>query len=181
MKNKLRFLSRVLVVISRDMFIGLILGISAAVLFGGISPGTAGVVGLLIPAGAAAGVFKGLAKFISLNIASALPSKGYRFEYPKFKILLLWLGVLTASLIFAYGLNIISWFKGPFELLTDNVLFRDVPHNIWLTGIIIATAIGLAAHVYEPPYNEDECLANDDEDEGLDSHEEQPVRENNLS
>jgi len=180
MKNKLRFLSRAFVVISRDMLIGLILGMSAAVLFAGISPGTAGVVGLLIPAGAAAGVFKGLAKFISLNIASSLPSKGYRFEYPKFKLLLLWLGVLTASLIFTYGLNIISWFKGPLGLLADNVLLRDVPYRMWVPGIILTTAIGLAAHVYEPPCNEDECLA-DDEDEGLDNHDEQPTQENNLN
>lgn len=159
MTSKLRILIRALVVISRDMFIGLLLGISAAVIFADISPGTGQVVGLLIPAGAAAGIFKGLAKFISLNVASTLPSKGYRSEYPKFKLLLLWLAVLVLVLIFAYGLNLVKWFMGPVGLLTEIHLFNDIPRGAWIVALTLISVIGLTAHFYEPPCNEEECLS----------------------
>lgn|GEM_PF-2198394 len=163
---------RALVFVFRDMFIGYILGLGAAVIFTKINPGVGRVAGLLIPAGILAGIFKGIVKFVILNISSALPSKGLRYNYPKYKLLFFWLVFLAGTLIYGYGLNIYAWISGPVQLLKNNIILGQVNSFFWvvLTGLVLVT--GLSAHFYEPPYNENEFLPPEPEEE-MDSEENQ--------
>lgn len=139
MKKKLQLLTRALVVIARDMFIGFIIGVSATVLMAGINPQTRNVVALFIPAGIAAGLFKGLAKFIFLNIFSSLPSKGYRHDYPKFKMALLWVALMLLVLVYSYGLNPLSWFREPLLLLQRNIILRDIGQSYWVAISVLVS------------------------------------------
>ncbi len=156
--KKLQFVMRALVVTARDMFTGFILGICAAVLIAGYNPHTRSVAALFIPAGILAGIFKGLSKFVFLNIFSVLPSKGYRYNYPKFKLLLLWAALLLASLVYSYGLKINTWFAGPFGLVKENIVMGGAGQSLWTAVFVFITVTGVISYFYEPPYNEDEFL-----------------------
>jgi len=158
MEKMLQMAFLAVVVIARDMFIGFIIGLCAAVALARLNPGTYRVVALLIPVGIAAGFVKGLSKFIFLNISSSIPSKGYRYEYPKFKILSLWLVILAAAMILGYGLNFSDWLFGPYRLLTDNIVLRSFGTGPWVITLIFVIITGIAAHIYEPPVNRDEVL-----------------------
>ncbi len=156
--KKIEWAVRGLVVAARDMFIGLIIGLSGTVLLAKLNPDAHRVVALLIPVGVITGFIKGLAKFLLLNVSSALPSKGYRFNYPKYKMLILWTAVLLASFFYSYGTDVGTWVGDPLRLLRENVIFDFAKAEVWfvsLAGVILA---GLASHFYEPPYNEDEFL-----------------------
>lgn len=156
--KKLHLLWRAVVFVTRDVFIGFIVGVCAAVLLSKVNPGTHRVVALLIPAGVLAGIFKGITKFIFLNIFSALPSKGNRYNYPKFKLLILWGFLLFGTLSFSYGLNLKLWFSEPSRLLMENIFLSSWGTNIWVVLAGLISTAGILAHFYEPPYNEDEFL-----------------------
>ncbi len=156
--KKVHLIWRALIFTARDMFIGFILGIVATVLLYKINPATLGVVALLIPAGVFAGIFKGVTKFIFLNIFSAVPSKGNRFNYPKYKLLLLWVAVLFGALVYSFGLNVKTWFSVPLRLLKSNVILGVIGNTGWILLTVLISLAGLIAHFYEPPYNENEFL-----------------------
>ncbi|MHB9096070.1 MAG: hypothetical protein ACYC21_15505 [Eubacteriales bacterium] len=156
--KRLLFVLRAMVTVSRDMFIGFIIGICATVLLYRVNANTHKVIALLIPAGVVAGIFKGLAKFVFLNVFSVLPSKGYRFNYPKYKLLLLWSAFLFGSLIYGYGINIYAWFAGPLSLLQENIILGVISPTVWGVLFGLLFVVGILAHLYEPPYNEGEFL-----------------------
>ncbi len=147
-----------LVVATRDMFIGFIVGMSGAVLMAKLNPTTHRVVALLIPVGVVAGIVKGVAKFIFLNMSSALPSKGYRFDYPKFKMLILWAVVFLTVFLYSFGLDLRTWAAVPLQLLKENIILGVVDKKVWLVFIILVLLTGLLSYIYEPPYNEEEFL-----------------------
>ncbi|WP_418790050.1 hypothetical protein [Phosphitispora sp. TUW77] len=157
-KKLLKLLWRGLVFITRDVFIGFLVAVSATVIMFRLNPDMNKVIALLIPVGIIAGIFKGMIKFILLNITSAIPSKGYRFDYPKFKLLLFWLLALLGSLLFAYGTDLTMWFSGPLDLLRNNVIIGSSGKQFWVLITVLISVLGIAAHFYEPPYNEDEIL-----------------------
>lgn len=163
--RKIHLIYRAIVIMARDMFIGFILGLCATVLLSKINPGTQRVSALLIPAGAAAGAFKGLSKFVMLNMFSVLPSKGYRFNYPKYKLLLLWIVVFLAVFTYVFGFNISLWFARPVALLKGNIILGSIGMPVWTIVFGVITGAGLLAHLYEPPYNEEEFLPPPPEDE----------------
>ncbi|MBU7005426.1 hypothetical protein [Phosphitispora fastidiosa] len=158
MLKMLKLLWRALIFIARDVFVGFLVALSAALVMFRLNPDMNRVIAILIPAGIIAGFFKGVVKFTLLNITSSLPSKGYRFNYPKFKLLGFWLAALLGALLFAYGTNLSLWFSGPMDLLRDNIvlgLSDEQPLELMAVLIFI---LGISAHIYEPPYNEDETL-----------------------
>lgn len=165
MKNKLHGLLRALVVISRDMFIGLILGFVAAILLAKTNPHTQKFVSLLIPAGIIAGVLKGFTKYIIINIFSVLPTKGYRFNYPKYKLLFIWLALLVGTLGYVYGADFSQWLAAPLELYHENTVFSFAGPDTWSAMLTVAAVIGIASYVYEPPFNEDEALPPETDEE----------------
>lgn len=150
MKKKLFFIWRGIIAISRDMFTGFIMGLCSALIMLKINPAVSQAVGLLIPAGTIAGVFKGTAKFIFLSLSGVLPTIGYSHSYLKYKILVLWLIVLGATLTGVYGGNFGQWVSGPIGLLEDNVVLGSVGRQIWEIIIIFILAIGLFSYFYEP-------------------------------
>ncbi|PKM82657.1 MAG: hypothetical protein CVU89_03925 [Firmicutes bacterium HGW-Firmicutes-14] len=156
--NRLGLLLRALIIAARDMFIGFILGMCAAVLMAKINPESQRIVALLIPAGIAAGFLKGIAKFVFINLYSALPSKGYRYNYPKYKILFFWVLIFAGVLIYGYGFNPWSWFYGPLQLLQNNVFLGPVPKQTWVFLTLLVSAAGIFSYLYEPPYNPEETL-----------------------
>lgn len=165
MGKKLQALLQVSVMIARDMLIGLIFGLTTAILLAKINPYTANLAALLIPIGIAAGILKGFTKYLIINIFSSLPSKGYRFNYPKYKLLFLWLGLLLATLFYAYGFNVGTWFITPAEMLVGNAILRNAGKLFWAALIIAVWVIGTASYVYDPPYNNDEVLPPEEDEE----------------
>ncbi len=156
--KKLQLVWRALVFTARDMFGGFVLGICATVLLSKINPQAQRVVALLIPAGVLAGILKGVTRFIFLHIFSAIPSKGSTFNYPKYKLLGLWLVLLFGSLTYGYGLDVAAWFAGPLRLLRDNIILAAVGNNLLVGLVIFIATAGLGSYFYEPPYNPEECL-----------------------
>lgn len=165
MENKLQALLQVSVIIARDMLIGLIFGLTTAILLVKINPQTENLAALLIPTGIAAGILKGFVKYLIINIFSSLPTKGYRFNYPKYKLLFLWLGLLLGTLFYAYGFNVGTWFAVPYKMLVDNAILRNAGSLFWIILIITVGVIGTTSYVYDPPYNNDEVLPPEEDEE----------------
>lgn len=155
MGNKLQALLQVLVITARDMFIGLIFGLTAAVLLVKINPHNENIAALLVPTGIMAGIVKGFSKFLILKIFSSLPTKGYRFNYPKYKLLFLWLGLLLGTLMYTYGLNVSKWITAPHKMLLENKIFG---YGGWNILLITVAVVGTISYLYEPPYNNEEFL-----------------------
>ncbi|MDT3699743.1 MAG: hypothetical protein RO469_09965 [Thermincola sp.] len=158
MGHKLNRLLHVLVLIARDMLIGMISGLTAAILLFEFNPHTENFVALLIPTGIAAGILKGFSKSVILNAFSSLPTKGYRFNYPKYKLLLLWLGLLGATLLYAYGINFSQWFAAPHKLFRANEIFKYTGTGFWNILMLIVAVIGSVSYIYEPPCNSGEVM-----------------------
>lgn len=150
MGNKLKALLQVSVVIARDMLIGMIFGLTAAILLAKINPHTENIAVLLVPTGIIAGILKGFTKYLILKMVSSLPTKGYRFIYPKYRLLFLWLALLLGAWLYAYGFNVSTRFAAL--------------HN-WTTLILVVSVIGIASYLFEPPYNTDEILPPEKDDE----------------
>lgn len=163
MGNKLPGLLHFLVMIARDMLIGMIFGLTAAILLVKIYPHTANFVALLIPIGIIAGTLKGFTKFLVIKIFSSLPTKGYRFNYPKYKLLFLWLGLLIGTLLYTYGLNISKWFAAPHKMFLENKIIGYAGTDSWTILMITVAVIGTVSYLYEPPYNNDEVLPPEDD------------------
>lgn len=162
MGKSLNFLWRGLIIVLRDMFTGYIMGICSALLLFKINPGLYKTVALLIFAGVAAGISKGMAKFIFMNYSGALPSKGYRYNYPKYKMLAIWLVILLGTLLYVFGLRVDKWFSETVRLLEVNIFFGDVDSRLWFALLALITVTGLASYFYEPPVNPDEALPQDE-------------------
>jgi hypothetical protein len=162
MGNKLQALLQVLVIIARDMFIGLIFGLTAAVLMVKLNPHSENIAALLVPTGIIAGILKGFSKFLILKIYSSLPTKGYRFNYPKYKLLFLWLGLLLGTLLYAYGLDVSKWFAAPHKMLLENKILGYAGQDFWTILIITFAVIGTVSYLYEPPYNNEEFFSEED-------------------
>lgn len=165
MGKKIQALLQVSVIVARDMLIGLIFGLTAAIILVKINPHTENLAALLIPTGIAAGMLKGFTKYMILNIFSSLPSKGYRFNYPKYKLLFLWLGLLLATLVYAYGFNVGTWFATPYKMLAGNAILGNAGTLFWAILIIVVCVIGAGSYVYDPPYNNDEFLPPEEDEE----------------
>ena len=170
MMKILKLLWRALVFIARDAFIGFLVAVSATLVMFRLNPDMERVIALLIPVGIIAGFFKGVVKFILLNISSALPSKGYRFNYPKYKLLGFWLAALLGALLFAYGTNLSLWFSGPLDLMRNNIVLGLSGEQPWVFMAVLISILGISAHIYEPPYNEDEALPPEDDETSEDGH-----------
>ena len=166
--NKIRFFLRALIFVARDILIGFLVAVSATVLLAKVKPDTYRVIALLIPIGVAAGLLKGIVKFVFLNISSALPSKGYRYDYPKYRLLAFWLTVLFGSLLIVYGIDISSWVSDPINMLTDNIILgiTGIGKRLWLVFAALIFILGITAHFYEPPYNDNETLPPEEPEEG---------------
>jgi hypothetical protein len=164
----LKTLWRAFIIMARDMFIGLLGGLCASVLLYKINPKTINVVALLIPAGLCAGIFKGISKFLILNFFSSLPSKGYRYNYPKYKILFLWVIIYLSTFIYCFGFNVYLWITAPLMLLNKNMILPPLSSVLWGVLFAVGGIAGISAHFYEPPHNEDESVTDDEiiKDEG---------------
>lgn len=149
---------RAIIVIARDMLIGFILGIGSTVLLYKINPNVFRVASLLIPVGIIAGVLKGLAKHIFLSVFSAIPSKGYRYNYPKYKLLFLWVTLLLGILIFAFGFHFKLWVSEPLRLIMVNPLLAPLSYDVWVGLLFFISLSGILAYLYEPPINPNESL-----------------------
>ncbi len=158
MMKKIKLLWRALVFVVRDMFIGFLVAAGATLIMFRLNPDMYGVIALLLPVGILAGIFKGIVKFIFLNVSSALPSKGYRFDYPKYKLLGFWIIALLGSFLFAYGTDLALWVSGPLDMLENNIVLGALGKRGWIYIIGLIHLMGIAAHIYEPPHNEDESL-----------------------
>jgi len=160
----IKLLWRALVFIARDVFIGFLVAVSATLVLFRLNPDMNRVIALLIPVGIIAGFFKGVVKFILLNVFSALPSKGNRFDYPKYKLLGFWLAALLGALLFAYGTDLSLWFSGPLDLLRNNIVLESSGKQPWVFIVVLICILGISAHIYEPPYNEAEVLPPEDDE-----------------
>lgn len=155
MKKTLRFLWRGAIIVSRDMLNGFIMGTCAALLLFKINPALYRSVALLMVAGLLSGILKGTAKFIFLNLSGTLPDTGYRYNYPKFKILFLWLVILFGTLIYNFGFKVNMWFTEPIKLMKVNIVLGIVDTRLWLVLFTIVTVFGFISYVYEFPAGED--------------------------
>jgi len=163
MENKLQVLLRVSVIVGRDMLIGMIFGLTAAILLAKINPHTENYVTILVPIGIIAGILKGFTKFLILNIFSSLPTKGYRFNYPKYKLLFLWLGLFLGALLYSYGFHVSKWFVSLHKILFENTIIRYSGTNFWIIMVITVLVTGVVSYLYEPPYNNNEFLPSEEE------------------
>lgn len=163
MKKALSFLWRGTIVVSRDILNGFIMGICSALLLLKINPALYRSVALLIVAGLISGIFKGTAKFIFLNLSGTLTGSGYRYNYPKFKILLLWLVILFGTLIYNFGFNVSLWFTEPLKLMKVNTVLGIVDIRIWVVLFSLVTVFGIISYVYEIPVNKDQTPSESEE------------------
>lgn len=156
MKKALGLLWIGTIIVSRDMLNGFIMGICSALLLLKINPALYRSVALLIVAGLVSGIFKGTAKFIFLNLSQTLPDSGYRYNYPKFKILFLWLVILFGTLIYNFGFQVKLWITEPLKLMEMNTILGVVDTGLWLALFSVVTVFGIISYVYEFPVSQEQ-------------------------
>lgn len=156
MKKTLSFLWRGTIIVSRDMLNGFIMGTCSALILFKINPALVRSVALLMVAGLISGIFKGTAKFIFLNLSGTQPSSGYRYNYPKFKILFLWLVILFGSLIYNFGFKVNLWLTEPLKLMKVNIILGSVDTRLWIILFAVTTVLGLISYIYEFPVSQEQ-------------------------
>ena len=163
--NAIGTLLRALCVIIRDIFNGFIMGLCGAVLLVQFFEYTVSVAALAIPVGIGSGALKGLTKFFIFNYFSAAPTKGYRFHYPKYKLLVLWGSILLTTMVYAYGLDFRSWYSEPLRLIEANTFIGPEGKSVLNFLFWFTMVAGIGSYLYDPPYNEDEALPQEIEKE----------------
>ncbi|KNZ69690.1 hypothetical protein Tfer_1711 [Thermincola ferriacetica] len=146
-----RLIWRGIVFVYREMFTGVLLGLTALFLVVKLAPGGDINAGLVAVFGLGAGLLKGFSKFLLLEMVNRIPANEYSKNYPRFKILFLWLGVFALTAIINYGFNISNWFTEPSRLIAKSPLFRGIPVIHVEIALIFLFCLGIISHIYEPP------------------------------
>lgn len=163
--NAIGTLLRALNVITRDVFNGFIMGLCGAVLLVQFFTYTIPVAALAIPVGMASGIIKGMTKFFIFNYFSAAPTKGYRFHYPKFKLLAFWGAIFVSTMVFSYGFDLRAWYQEPLHLIAVNTFIGPEGKYVLSSLFWFTIVIGLASYLIDPPYDADEIVPQEVENE----------------
>lgn len=180
MLKSLGLLIRLTIIISRDMFTGLIMGICSALMLFYINPGHSRTVALLMPIGVAAGFFKGMAKVFFLTLSGTLPTTEYTSNYPRFKILGFWLFILLGTFLYVFGLKFNLWISEPLRLLRVNSFIGADNSGLWVVLFSFVFIIGLISYFLEIPFSRDEQFSSSEHkpNEELSSPEEENLPDN---
>lgn len=162
MFKSLGLLIRILIIISRDMLTGLIMGLCAAMLLFSLNPGLSDTVALLIPLGISAGLFKSMAKVFFLTLSGVLPTADYIKSYPRFKILGFWMIILIGTFVYVFGFNTSLWVSEPLRLLQINNFIGTGNTGLWTFIFFFVFVIGLISYFIEIPFYRDDHSAKKD-------------------
>ncbi len=146
-----RFVLRGLFLTYREIFAGLMLGISALFILIKLSPEQPVNVGLLVIFGAGAGVVKGLAKFILVEVINKVSPADYKDNYPKYKMLGLWSFFFIVGGLANYGVAINRWFSEPARFISESAVLGHPDLNLSLVLIVALFITGVISFLLDPP------------------------------
>lgn len=150
LKRILRFLWRGIVFTFREVFTGLMLGISALLILIKLSPKGTVNVGYLIMFGLLAGLMKGISKFLFVELLNKVPAEEYTKNYPKYKMMFLWIAIFTLAAFVNFGFSFSLWLTEPARYIYESAILGETPLFIIQSGLWSIFMLGIISYIYEP-------------------------------